>query len=73
MAKSHFDSPSGSLEFSRVFRALGGLPCSVDRRTEQMKTGQANLDHLTGHFRGHFWGRLRGTFRGSLRGESLKG
>ena len=35
------------------------------RRTEQVKTGQVNLDHLTGHSRGHFRGRLRGTFRGS--------
>ena len=39
------------------------------RRREQMKTGQVNLDHLTGHFRGHFRGRLRGTFRGSSRGS----
>ena len=33
------------------------------------KTGQVNLDQLTGRFRGHFLGHLRGTFRG----ESLKG
>ena len=37
--------------------------------TEQVKTGQVNLDHLSGHFRGHFRGRLRGTFRGSFRGS----
>ena len=46
---------------------------SLGRGPEQVKTGQANLDHLSGHFRGHFCGCLRGTFRGSFRGESLKG
>ena len=40
----------------------------IDRRTEQVKTGQVNLDQLNGHFCGHFCGRLHGTFRG----ESLK-
>ena len=43
------------------------------RETELVKTGQMNLDHLSGHFRGHFRGRLRGMFRGSLRGKFLKG
>ena len=42
---------------------------TLRRRTEQVKTGQMNLDHLTGHFRGHFRGRLRGAFRGSFRGS----
>ena len=36
---------------------------TIGRRTEQMKTGQVNLDHLsmTGRFSGHFHGRLRST------------
>ena len=43
------------------------------RRTEQAKTGQVNLDHLTGHFRGRFGGRLRGNFRGSSRRAEKQG
>ena len=38
-----------------------------------MKTGQVNLDHLSGHFRGHFRGRLRGTFRGELSWGAFEG
>ena len=36
------------------------------RGTEQVKPGQVNLDHVSGHFRGHFHERLRGRFRGEL-------
>ena len=43
-------------------------PGICGRRTEQVKTGQVNLDHLTGHFRGHFRGRLRGKFVGGRGG-----
>ena len=32
------------------------------RGTEQLKTGQVNLDHLSEHFRGHFCGRLEASF-----------
>ena len=41
----------------------------LGRGTKQVKTGQTNLDHLTGHSRGHFCGRLRGRFRGSFHWE----
>ena len=44
------------------------FPLTNGRRTEQVKTGQVNLDHLTGHFRGRFRGRVRGRFRGGFRG-----
>ena len=40
----------------------------LEDRTEQVQTGQVNLDHLSGRFRGYFRGRLRGTFRGNFRG-----
>ena len=39
------------------------------RGTEQVKTGQVNLDHLSGHFRGRFRGHLRGTFVGAFMGS----
>ena len=44
--------------------AFGG---NNGQRTEQVKTGQVNLDHFTGHFRGHFRAHVRGTSRGSFR------
>ena len=36
------------------------------RGTEQVKTGQVILDHLSRHFRGHFRGRLPATFSWEL-------
>ena len=39
------------------------------RRTAQMKTGQVNLDYLTGHFRGHFCGPTCGATGGPTRGS----
>ena len=55
-------------ELKTLFKTFGDVG---GRGTEQVKTGQVNLDHLTGHFRGHFRGRLCGTLRGSFRGESV--
>ena len=48
------------------------IPDMIGRGTEQVQTGRANPDHLSGYFRGRLRGHLRGTFCGSFRGKLFK-